>query len=77
MQLGSWPSSMPGLAELDPPAIQAALRLLDRLGARQYAENMAEEYYRLALTSLDEAGIENAAQSHLRELAASLLHRQT
>jgi len=66
--------SRPG--ELDPPTIQAALRLLDRLGARQYAESMAEEYYRAALTSLDEAGIENAAQSHLRELAESLLHRQ-
>jgi geranylgeranyl diphosphate synthase type I len=63
--------------ELDPPAIQAVLRLLDRLGARHYAENMAEEYYRLALTSLDEAGMENAAQSHLHDLAASLLHRQT
>ena len=66
--------------ELDPPAIRAALLLLDRLGARRYAENMAEEYYRLALTSLDEAGLEiaeNAAQSHLHDLAASLLYRQT
>jgi geranylgeranyl diphosphate synthase type I len=62
--------------ELDPPAIQSVLDLLDRLGARQYAENMADEYYRLALTSLDEAGMENAAQSHLHDLAASLLHRQ-
>ncbi len=63
--------------ELDPPAIRDALRLLDRLGARQYAEEMAEEYYRLALAGLDEAGRENAARSHLRELAASLLHRRT
>jgi geranylgeranyl diphosphate synthase type I len=63
--------------ELDPAAIQAVLHLLDRLGARRYAENTAEEYYRLALASLDETGIENAAQSLLRELAASLLHRQT
>jgi len=63
--------------ELDPSAIQFALELLNRSGARQYAEQMAEEYYRLALTSLDEAGIGNAAQSHLRELAVSLLHRRT
>jgi len=63
--------------ELDPPAIQVVLHLLDRLGARRYAENTAEEYYRLALASLDETGMENAAQSHLRELAASLSHRQT
>ena len=66
--------------ELDPPAIQAALELLDRLGAREYAEEMAGDYYRLALASLDETrreNTENAAQSHLRELAASLLHRRT
>lgn len=63
--------------DLDPPDVRAALDLLDRLGARRYAEEMAEQYYRLALAALDEAGKENAATSHLRELAASLLRRQT
>ncbi|MBN1138534.1 MAG: polyprenyl synthetase family protein [Anaerolineae bacterium] len=62
--------------ELDLPAIQTVLEILDRLDARQYADKMAGEYYRLALASLDETGIENAALSHLRELAASLLDRQ-
>jgi geranylgeranyl diphosphate synthase, type I len=63
--------------ELDPAAIQEVLQLLDGLGARRYAENTAEEYHRLALAALDDCGIENAAQSHLRELAASLVNRQT
>jgi geranylgeranyl diphosphate synthase type I len=60
---------------LDTVAIQAALALLDRVGARDYASEMAETYYRQALQNLDETGIENATQSHLRELAASLLGR--
>lgn len=55
--------------------IQLALAILERAGARQYAEEMAEDYYQQALQSLERTGIENAAQSHLRELAASLLGR--
>jgi len=61
---------------LDEPSIQTALAILERVGARQYAEEMAEEYYRQALHSLDQAGIENAARLQLRELAASLLGRK-
>ena len=60
---------------LDESAIQSALAILDRVGARQYTEEMAERYYHQALQNLDQTGIENAAQSHLRELAASLLGR--
>jgi geranylgeranyl diphosphate synthase type I len=61
---------------LDEPGIQTALAILERVGARQYAEEMAQNYYRQALHSLDQAGIENAARSRLRELAASLLGRK-
>ncbi len=61
---------------LDEASREVALRILDRVGARQYAEEMAEQYYRHALQSLDQTGIENAAQSHLRELAASLVGRK-
>lgn len=61
---------------LDEPAMQAVLGLLERAGARQYAEEMAETYYRQALESLSQAGSESAAKAHLRELAASLLSRQ-
>jgi geranylgeranyl diphosphate synthase type I len=60
---------------LDEGGIEAALALLDGLGARQYSEEMAESYYRQALHSLDQTGIKNAAQAHLRDLAASLLGR--
>lgn len=63
-------------APLDEASIQAALAILDRVGARQYAEDLAEQYYRQALTNLDQAGSGNAAQSILRELAASLLGRE-
>jgi geranylgeranyl diphosphate synthase type I len=62
---------------LDPPAIQAALAILDRVGARQFAAEMAEAYYHQALGSLDRICTENAALSHLGELAASLLGRRT
>jgi geranylgeranyl diphosphate synthase type I len=62
---------------LDEPSIQTVLAILERAGARQYAEEMAEEYYRRALQSLEQTGITNTAQSQLRELAASLLGRET
>jgi geranylgeranyl diphosphate synthase type I len=62
---------------LDETDIQSALALMDQVGAREYAEAVAEDYYRRAMHSLDETGIENEAQSHLRELAASLLDRES
>jgi len=61
---------------LDRAASQSALSLLDRVGARRYAEDTAAEYYRLALASLDETGIDNQAAADLRELAARLLKRK-
>jgi geranylgeranyl diphosphate synthase type I len=61
---------------LSESAIEATLALLERAGARQYAEDMAEKYYRLALQSLERSGIDNSAQACLRALAASLMGRQ-
>ncbi len=61
---------------LDDAAISVVLALLDRVRARRYAEQTAEDYYRLALQSLEEVTGERAAQSLLYELAASLLGRQ-
>ena len=61
---------------LSETATRAALALLEQVGARQYAEDMAEKYYRLALQSLEQSGVENSAQNGLRALAASLLRRQ-
>jgi geranylgeranyl diphosphate synthase type I len=73
---------------LDEPAIQATLSILERTGARAYAEEMAERYYHLAMDSLEQTGIDNAelradagpradAQACLRQLASSLLKRKT
>ena len=63
-------------APLEQVAIGRALTILDQVGARRYANDMAERYHRLALESLDQTRIENAAQALLREMAASLLGRE-
>jgi geranylgeranyl diphosphate synthase type I len=60
---------------LDEAAVQSALAILEKVGARQHAEQMAEDYFRKALDGLAQSGRENAAQSHLRDLAAALLGR--
>jgi len=62
---------------LNESAIQAGLSILERAGARAYAEGQAEAYYNLAFESLVKGDMENAAQAHLCELAASLLGRET
>lgn len=61
---------------LDEAGIEAALGLLERTGARAYAEEMAERYYRRALASLEATGAEEGAATVLREMAASLLTRK-
>jgi geranylgeranyl diphosphate synthase type I len=60
---------------LPQDAIETVLALLERAGARRYAEEAAHKYYQLALESLKQTGIENAAQEQLRKLADSLLGR--
>jgi geranylgeranyl diphosphate synthase type I len=62
---------------LNETAIQSALAILDQVGAHQHAKEMAEKYYHQAIQSLEATGIDNAAQSHLHTLAASLLGRET
>jgi geranylgeranyl diphosphate synthase type I len=62
---------------LEGDGIESVLDLLDGLDARVYCEEMAEAYYRQALDSLDQAGTGSAAHAHLRELAGSLLGRET
>jgi geranylgeranyl diphosphate synthase type I len=64
-----------GQGPLDEPAIQSALGLLVRVGAKEHAQRTAEGYYFQALKSLEQTGVENAAYLSLRELAASLLDR--
>ncbi|MBL7183066.1 MAG: polyprenyl synthetase family protein [Anaerolineae bacterium] len=57
-------------------AMEAALKILESLGARHYAEAMANNYYQQALAELDATGVENEAQDDLRELAAFLVERK-
>jgi geranylgeranyl diphosphate synthase type I len=60
---------------LDGDGIRSVLAILDRVGARAYAEEMAGTYYHQAIQDLESTGVENAAKALLRELAASLLGR--
>jgi geranylgeranyl diphosphate synthase type I len=60
---------------IDEEAVEVALNILEDLGARHYAEEMANDYYQEALTELDAVGVENEAQDDLRELAAFLIER--
>jgi geranylgeranyl diphosphate synthase type I len=62
---------------LDETGIKTTLTILERAGARVYAEEMAEGYYQRALESLEATGGEREALAALRELAASLLRRET
>ena len=55
--------------------MEAALKILEGLGARHYAEEMANDYYQQALAELNATGMENEAQDDLRELAAFLVER--
>jgi geranylgeranyl diphosphate synthase type I len=61
---------------LDETGIQATLDILERTGARAYAQGMAQKYFQLAMEALDSTGIEDTAQKWLRELAASLMNRK-
>jgi geranylgeranyl diphosphate synthase type I len=60
---------------IDEEAVGMALNILEDLGARTYAEEMAHNYYQQALAELDAVGMENEAQDDLRELAAFLVER--
>lgn len=60
---------------LNADQIESVLSILDEVGAHQYSEKMAENYYSQALESLDQTGIRHASQLHMRKLAASLLGR--
>jgi geranylgeranyl diphosphate synthase type I len=65
-----------GATSLDTIAIQAVLEILDSVGARQHAEEMALRYLEMALRDLEETGIDDAARANLREIASSLVGRQ-
>jgi geranylgeranyl diphosphate synthase type I len=55
--------------------IKEVTDILDHLGARGYAENLAEQYYRKALAHLEATRLNISRQAPLKETACSLLKR--
>jgi geranylgeranyl diphosphate synthase type I len=55
--------------------IREVMRILERLGARDYAENLAEQHYCKALAQLEATQIDTSRQAPLREIGRFLLKR--
>jgi geranylgeranyl diphosphate synthase type I len=55
--------------------IAEVTKILDHLGAKDYAENLAEQYYDKALAELEATGLDRSRQDPLKEIACFLLKR--
>ncbi|NWF77610.1 MAG: polyprenyl synthetase family protein [Chloroflexi bacterium] len=55
--------------------ITEVMKILNRLGARGYAENLAEQYYYKALAHLEATGLDTSRQAPLKQTAQFLLKR--
>ena len=55
--------------------ITEVLRILDQLGAKEYAENLAEQYYYEALAQLEATRLDTSRQAQLKETTCFLLRR--
>ena len=55
--------------------ITEVTKILDHLGARDYAKNLAEQYYHKALAHLEAARLDTSRQAPLKETACFLLKR--
>jgi geranylgeranyl diphosphate synthase type I len=55
--------------------ITEVAKILDHLGARDYAENLAEQYYHKALAHLEATQLDTYRQAPLKETACFLLKR--
>jgi geranylgeranyl diphosphate synthase type I len=55
--------------------VGVVIQILDRLGARDYAETLAEQYYDKALAHLDATRLDTSRQAPLRQIACFLLRR--
>jgi len=60
---------------IDGEDIREVTRILDHLGARDYAENLAEQYYCQALAHLEATRLDTSRQAPLKEIACFLLKR--
>ena len=63
-------------APLGDDTIKTVLDILSDVGAKQWAEDLALNYYHSALQSLEDTGLDSCALANLRTLASSLLGRQ-
>jgi geranylgeranyl diphosphate synthase, type I len=50
----------------------AVVRILDRSGAREHAENLMRQYYNQSLEQLEASGLQGKRQAPLREMARAL-----
>ena len=57
--------------------VKEVTRILDDLGARQYAENTARQYYHKALAHLDDTGLGSSSLAPLKQTADSLMARDS
>jgi geranylgeranyl diphosphate synthase type I len=55
--------------------IAEVTKILDQLGAKDYAENLAEYYYHKALAQLEATRLDTSRQAPLKEVACLLLKR--
>jgi geranylgeranyl diphosphate synthase type I len=55
--------------------VTEVMRILNHLGAGDYAENLAEQYYCEALAQLKASGLETSRQAPLKEIGRFLLKR--
>ncbi len=60
---------------LDSADVSRVLELLDRVGAREFTQNLADQFRTAALTALDETGIRNQAVDRLRAIANMMTNR--
>ncbi len=62
-------------AALSQDDVGRALALLDQIGAREQAQQFADEFRAAALSALAATGIQNRAMDHLREMANAMTRR--
>jgi len=56
--------------------ITRVMKILDQLGARDYAENLVRQYYQKTLIQLEATGLDESRQAPLKEIACFLLDRE-
>jgi geranylgeranyl diphosphate synthase type I len=66
-----------GQEHLGEQDVAEAVTILERLGARAYAENRAAEFEQMALAALDAAGARGPPAEHLHSIAESLTLRRS